>query len=1091
MKRLMATVVLLFGLVVSTARAQTASTALQPGHVSALALRSIGPATMSGRIVDLAVVERDPYVIYAASATGGVFKSVNNGITWAPVFEKEGTHSVGAIAVHPVDTAVVWVGTGERANRQSSSWGDGVYKSTDGGRTWTNVGLRDSKHIGRIALHPTSTQIAFVAAMGHLWGPNEERGLYKTTDGGQTWRRTLHVDRHTGVVDVAIDPADANVMYAASYQRRRAACCFDGGGPGSALWKSTDAGETWTRIAPQRASANDPGRVTEAGRQGRRAVQQLEALAARGDTMGAPGPNGLPIGEYGRIGISIYRSDPRIVYVSVEQGYRYNASTEYTQRLAGIYRSEDRGATWTHMSDWNPRPMYASQPLVDPSDHQRIYMQNSFSWSDDGGRTFVEADQSLHGDDRFLWVNPTDSRHVIKADDGGIGISYDRARTWLYVSSLPVSQYYRVATDNAFPFNIYGGLQDNGSWVGPSATFRREGVLNEDWRRIGGGDGFLALADTVDNRTIYAESQYLGLTRLDTRTWLVRDIRPGDPRGHISARKNWDAWGPGTPEPELGNAMAPANWDGPYFISPHDAATIYAATNRVWKSTDRGATWRDLGDHTTGTDRREERLENRRGEDYTASLDDGIPYWPTVSALEESPRRRGELWAGTDDGNLKVSRDDGATWTELSDRLAGLPDRAWISGIEASAHRDGRVYVVANHYRSDDYANYLYRTDDGGPTWTRIDRGLPAERVLRTVREDLRNPDVLWLGTELGLFVSNDAGTTWIELRNNLPTLAINDLTVHPRDNDLVLGTHGRGIWILDNVNAIQELTPAVMAAEAHLFTAEPANQIRYAAEKAHAGDMIFRGANPPEGAILDYWLREAREAGDVAITVHDAAGRRIAEVTPTVRAGVNRVLWDLRHDRLPARAGARAGQRGPAGPLVTPGTYTAQLIVGLRDAERTGQRPRTFDTRVIVREDPRIDVPQAVRAQWTADLLEIAALYAQANTLVEQLLPLARRLPPRKESPGAPPGSAAAREASQPPDQPVLTGRQLADVSALVRQTDELLSRVGGLYGAVSSWVGPLTADQRSMRVYLADKATELAPAVDALVARAGRGGD
>ena len=447
---------------------------LDPRVFAGLRARDIGPATMSGRVVDLAVHEANTSTFYVATATGGVWKTINNGVTGTPVFEREATHSVGAIAVSQVDSNQVWVGTGERANRQSNSWGDGVYKSTDCGKTWRNVGLQQSHHVGRVAIHPQDPNTVFVAAIGHLWGPNEERGLYKTTDGGQTWRRVLNVDTLTGVVDVAIDPSEPNTMYAASYQRMRKAYGFHGGGPGSALWKSTDGGETWNRLT-----------------------------------------NGLPASDKGRIGISIYRKDPRIVYVSVEQGYRYNASTAYTRRAAGVYRSEDKGETWRWMSDWNPRPMYASQILVDPNDHQRIYMENDFSYSDDGGKTFRSAAQSLHSDDRILWVSPHDSRHVIKGDDGGVGISYDRAVTWLYVTNLPVSQWYRITVDNRNPYWVYGGLQDNGSWMGPSANWVKGSIRFDDWYQIGGGDGFQSRVDTTTNRTVYASSQYLGLERVD------------------------------------------------------------------------------------------------------------------------------------------------------------------------------------------------------------------------------------------------------------------------------------------------------------------------------------------------------------------------------------------------------------------------------------------------------------------------------------------------------------------------------------------------------------------------------------------------
>ncbi len=791
--------------------------------LNGLGFREIGPVIMSGRVVDLAVVESNPTTFYVAAATGGVWKTENNGVTFAPVFFDEGTHSVGDIVVHQRDTNIVWVGTGERANRQSSSWGDGVYKSTDGGATWEHMGLRDSKHIGRVVLHPDNPDVVYVAAMGHLWGPNDERGLYMSEDGGATWTRTLQFDENTGVVDVAIDPVEPDVLYAASYQRRRRGFGFNGGGPGSGLYKSTDGGRNWRELT-----------------------------------------NGLPTGEKGRIGISIYRTDPRIVVVSVEQGWQYNASTAYGERRAGVYRSEDKGETWEFMSDWNPRPMYASQPLIDPSDDQRIYMQNAFSYSDDGGRSFERAQQSLHGDDRILWVNPNDSRHVMKGDDGGLGISYDRAITWLYMRHLPISQYYHVAVDMREPYWVYGGLQDNGSWAGPNATYRREGIIFDDWFKTGGGDGFLNLVDTTDNRTLYTESQYLGLSRLDLITRTRKVIRPDSPRGAIGPRRNWDAWGPGLPEPELGNAMAPANWDGPFIISAHDARTLYAGTNKLWKSTDQGDTWQDLGDLTTGVNRRDLPVMGERAHDSTVSLDDGIPYYPTLTAISESPRRRGLLYVGTDDGNLQVSQDDGGTWSNVTSRLPGIPDTPWIAGIEASRFDGGTVFVAVNNYRNDDYENYLYRSTDFGETWTSITGNLPPQRVARTVRQDTRNPNVLYLGTEIGLFYTNDGGANWVELKNNMPTVAFNDLVIHPRDNDLVLATHGRGVWILDQINVLQEITPAIVASSAHLFTIEPASMIRYEGEKGHTGDMIFHGDNPPAGAVIDYYLQDSVEDDDI-----------------------------------------------------------------------------------------------------------------------------------------------------------------------------------------------------------------------------------
>lgn len=996
-------------LAVATALAQG-----PPGHPLALdgfAFRNIGPASMSGRIVDIAVVEMDVDVFYLATATGGLWKTTDRGTTYTVLFDDQSTFSLGDVAVHQADTSIVWVGTGERASRQSNGWGDGVYKSTDGGQTWTNMGLRDSRHIGRIALHPTNTDVVYVAAMGHLWGPNDERGLYRTTDGGRTWERVLAGDGDTGAVDVAIDASDPNTLYAALYQRRRRPWGFHGGGPGSGLYKSSDGGDTWTELSHR---------------------------------------NGLPEGDYGRIGISIYRSDPNIVYVSVEQGERYNASTAYEQRRAGIYRSEDKGATWEHMSDWNPRPMYASQPLVDPNDDQRVYMLNSYSFSDDGGRTFTEPDQSLHGDDRLVWVNPHDSNHVMKADDGGLGISYDRGLTWKYSPNIPVSQFYRVTYDYRDPYWVYGGLQDNGSWGGPNDSYRAEGILNHDWIRWGGGDGFLNLVDTTDNRTLYTESQYLGLSRVDMVTGQRQTIRPGDPTGAIAARRNWTTWpDPDLPDLRLGNAMEPANWDAPFLISAHDPNTLYAGTARLWRSRDRGVTWQDLGDLTTGVARQRLPIMDQRPDSFTLSLDDGIPYWPTLTAIAESPFDADVLYVGTDDGLIQVSTDAGATFTDVSERLPGLPDMPWVNDIEASRLVPGRVYAAINNYRNDDYANYVYRSDDYGRTWASIASNLPAERVVRVVREDTRNPEVLYLGTEFGLFYSMDAGSSWLKVAMGLPTVAVNDVQIHPRDNDLILGTHGRGVWILDQINALQELTPELHAGPAHLFSMEPAREIRYRGEFGHMGDMVFRGANPPAGAIIDYWLGEGSPAP--RISVHDVSGDEVAWLDGSANPGLNRVIWNLRHS-LPGQgeatetnagepgAGEEGGQDGgpavPSGPLVVPGTYTVSLSVGAD----------VYSQRLRVEEDPRLDVPPDVRARWTTGLLELAGMAAEAQTGLDAAEAVVDELDARERT---------------------LPAATEAGVRELHRQWRELRTRIRGLMREVEDWVGAPTADQNSERAH------------------------
>ncbi|MBW3535339.1 MAG: hypothetical protein KY453_09015 [Gemmatimonadetes bacterium] len=805
---------------------------------------------------------------------------------------------------------------------------------------------------------------------------------------------------------------------------------------------------------------------------------------------GAPTVNddvGLPVGEWGRVGISIHRSDPRIVYASIEQGWRFNASTAYVERRAGTYRSEDRGETWEHMSDFNPRPMYASQPLVDPNDDQRIYHMNFFAASDDGGRTFESLDQSLHGDDRILWINPDDSRHLIKGDDGGVGISYDRAKTWLYVTNLPLSQFYRVRVDDQTPYNVYGGLQDNGSWIGPSETYRSEGILNEDWTRLGGGDGFLATPDRTDPDRVYAESQYLGLTRLDMRTGERQDIRPGDPTGHIGPRRNFDAWFERQPEPELFKAMEPANWDGPYIISPHDPNTLYAGTDELWVSHDRGESWRSLGDLTSGVDRRDLPIMGELPHDTIPSLDDGIPYWPTASVVNESPLAEGLLFVGTDDGRLLVSRDGGRSMDDVSAAMPGLPPLAYLSWVEPSRHRAERVYAVVNNYRNDDYGNYVYRSDDGGRSWRRIDGGLPPERVARTLREDPRDADVLYLGTELGLFLSTDGGQRWLELRGNMPTLPFNDLVVQERENDLVLGTHGRGVWILDQINALQELNDVPAGASFHVFTLEPARQIRYWSEKAHQGDMFYRGENPPRGAMVDYWLDGARDEDDVTVSVLAADGGLVRTLSdPPRRAGLNRAVWDLRHESL---EGPERSSRPMRGPLVVPGRYTVRVTVDGRSQDRTVQ----------VMEDPRIEVAPEVRRRWTEDQRRVGALYERVADQVDRLAPFVRRVREQSDTTRAEDAPAADAAEARTPERaaeraavenlPRLDEAVVEEVRATAELVDELLSRVGRLYSDVGAWTGPMTADQASREAYYRDRLAEFEGRVSAVVGR-GDGG-
>jgi hypothetical protein len=679
-------------------------------------------------------------------------------------------------------------------------------------------------------------------------------------------------------------------------------------------------------------------------------------------------------------------------------------------------------------------------------------MQNSFSVSEDGGATFRRIPQTVHGDDRFLWINPNDSRHIMKASDGAIAISYDRGDTWLFVETLPVSQFYRINVDMAHPYNIVGGLQDNGSWWGPSATYRSEGILNEDWYRTGGGDGFFNVVDPNDPDIVYNASQYLGMQKLDLSSGQVKSIRPANEQGYMGGRRNWTVWGQDKATPVLGNNMAPANWDAPIEMSPHDSSVIYAGTNELWKSTDGGESWTSLGDLTSRVDRAELPIMGQYPTRETLSLDDGVPYYPTLSYIAESPLRVGLLYVGADDGMFHVSLDGGETFTNVSDSFPGLPENAWVGGIEPSSFDEATVYAVFDNHRMDDYENHIYRSTDYGQTWESIVGDMPARRVARAIKEDPRNPNVLYVAAEFGFWISIDGGDHWVELKNNMPTLPFNDFVIHPRDNDLVLGSHGRGAWILDKINAIQELTPEVMAMPGYLFSMETAEQVRRRSTICCPGDNIFYGENPPAGAIIDYWLAEAGAAA--SIRVLDAAGAPVRELLPTMERGINRIVWDLRHERFGAVEGDAPGGRGGrggggpgfsrgglGGPLVVPGTYTVVMEID----------GRTFSEPLEVIEDMRLEVGIGERRAWTRTLLRIGSLWEEAEEV--------RR-------------AASAFDADLDDD---AAAELVTDAAELRRMSSELAGRIRSLYSDVDGWVGGPTADQQAQMQYFTGLVEEI----------------
>jgi photosystem II stability/assembly factor-like uncharacterized protein len=890
-----------------------ADTTRPGGPFDRLRFRAIGPAAPSGRIDDFAVFEKNPAVFYVGTATGGVWKTMNYGTTFTPVFDAQSVSSIGDVAIAPNDPNVVWVGTGEANNRQSSSWGDGIYKSSDGGKTWKNAGLKESKQIARIVVDPVDHDVVYVAVLGDLWKAGGERGFYKTTDGGQTWTRILEAGPDAGGTDLVMDPANNKVLYAATYQRRRASWGFNGGGPNSGIWKTVDGGRTWTRLE-----------------------------------------NGLPAGDKGRIGLDVYRKNPNIVYARVEH-----------PKAGGVYRSEDGGATWTKVSSTNPRPMYFSQIRIDPNDDKRIYVGGTlFHVSDDGGKTFNNnGAEKIHVDFHAIWVDPGNSDHVMIGGDGGVGVTWDRSRTYVWLPNLPVAQFYHVSYDMQTPYTVCGGLQDNDTWCGPSQVRSRDGIGQDEWFVVQGGDGFVALIDPTDHRTIYAESQEGFVSRVDRTTNERKSIKPEAPLSDSTFR-----W----------------NWDTPILISPHTPSTIYIGSNRLFRSTDRGHSWTAISpDLTLGIKRDTIAMMGVKGKDITIAKNDGVNDYGTLFTIAESRKRPGLLYTGSDDGQVNLSKDAGATWTGLTGKIPGAPRLANVSKVEPSKFEDGTVYVTFDGHKVGDYGSYAWASSDFGQTWRSIVGDLPKGQVIRTITEDLKNPDVLYLGTESGLWVSADRGKAWIPVKGNFPTVPVYEITLHPRDNDMIVATHGRAIWILDDLAPFQQYAAARTAGN-FLYEIEPVTERGQAddRERVFEGNQIWLGQNPPFGARIPYHL--GAKADSVSLVIKDAAGAAVRTLRGNatkegVAAGVNTAVWDLRVEPLPLPpAEPTPGQTGPPpqdngteGPLVLPGEYRVALVVNGKEANAAG---------VTVRGEPDLEISDADRHSRYAALKELQSLGNQAQ---------------------------------------------------------------------------------------------------------------
>jgi photosystem II stability/assembly factor-like uncharacterized protein len=882
-----------------------------PDLLKKMTWRNIGPANMGGRVTDIDGMPGDASTFYVSGADGGLFKTSNGGTTFTALFTDQRVYSVGALTVAPSDKNVLWLGSGEGDPRNSVSYGNGVYRSTDGGQSWSHLGLDSTERIKRIVVHPDDPDIACVCALGKEWGPNADRGVFKTIDGGKTWKKVLYLDEDTGCADLDIDFSNPRILYAGMWTFRRKPWRFDDGGKQTAIYRSKDGGDSWEKIM-----------------------------------------KGLPDLPMSRPGITVAQSKPSTIYLVAE-----------FKDAGTFFRSDDRGDSWTKVNEdpnINFRPFYYSDIRVDPNDHRTIYsLSGQLFKSTDGGKEFKPIAEEVHGDFQSLWIDPENSNRLLCGSDGGYQVSLDQGLTWHIINNVELSQFYQLNIDDLEPYNVYGGLQDNGCWVGPSNSLYSAGILKRHWKRLSYGDGYYAVPIPGSEHEVYTNLQGGVPFHVDSRTGIVRSIHPF-PKIIGSAG---DA---------IENHKYRFNWDSPIYVSPHDPNTVYFGGNVLFKSTDRGDSWQEISPDLTTNDKEKQRSSG--GEIYQDNT--AAEFHCSALTIAESPVQAGVIWVGTDDGNVQVTLDGGTNWENVNANVPELPPYSWIAKIHASEHDAGTAFMAVDDHRSDDFRPYAYMTTDFGKSWVKITNGLPEDDYVKVIRQDPHDPNLLFLGMECGIYCSWDKGNNWTRINNNLPPVSVRDLRIHPRDHDLVIGTHGRGVWILDDIQPLRDIAKA-KGQKLFTFPVRPAIRWHYYSQIEDQGSSNYAGKNPEYGAYLNIALSEESKE-PIKIQIEDETGRMVRElVDSTGVVGVNRLVWDLRGDAGTAldHPPPPGWEGGPYRPLVSPGKFKVTVTA-------LGE---TRETEVLIRPDPRLATgPDDYLAQQTA-LQKLVAQISEVNQLINE----------------------------------------------------------------------------------------------------------